>query len=295
MSQPVAFLPAAFGVCTGIAVFKRLCRNSWWRVIAHFLLWSALVALLTAAFQFYELHKVWTPALRNVEAAFPGGIVFSPGKILPAAFPADARQVVLPGYGVLAYHPGLQADFREPVPGTERYRVDWCADGLTFQLLPEQRVELKLKKLDDQRTELVMTEYFRSEPREILPDVALEWPMEKVSWTPLFWHALAQAATALWLGHWLMSIFLTLLYPTVFVGISRLTGARQLRSIGLAEYWKIGIYAAFPALLIASAFTALRLPWLSFETVYIIGTLIYWMYVTARLERESESDGAGEK
>ena len=49
--------------------------------------------------------------------------------------------------------------------------------------------------------------------------------------------------------------------------------------------WKCGIYASFPPMVIASLFPILELPFVTYETVFMIGLLIYWMAVTAKLER----------
>ena len=47
-------------------------------------------------------------------------------------------------------------------------------------------------------------------------------------------------------------------------------------------------------MLVASAFPALDLPLFSFSTVYMAGLLIYWLYTTAAIERESAGKESGE-
>ena len=78
----------------------------------------------------------------------------------------------------------------------------------------------------------------------------------------------------------------------------RLTsGGRYPIRLTYAQFWKTGIYAGFPALLVASAFPALNLPFFTFSTVYMTGLLIYWLYTAHRLERrlaEEEMETANE-
>jgi hypothetical protein len=95
-----------------------------------------------------------------------------------------------------------------------------------------------------------------------------------------------------------LTLFLPLLYTALFVGVFRFSsGGRYPVRLTYLEFWKIGIYAGFPAMLVASAFPALALPFFSFSTVYMAGLLIYWLYTASRLERElaaEESDGVNE-
>lgn len=85
----------------------------------------------------------------------------------------------------------------------------------------------------------------------------------------------------------MLTLILPLLYTSVFVGMFRLTsGGRYPIRLTYAQFWKTGIYAGFPALLVASAFPALNLPFFTFSTVYMTGLLIYWLYTAHRLERQ---------
>ena len=77
--------------------------------------------------------------------------------------------------------------------------------------------------------------------------------------------------------------------PAIFVGMFRLTsGRRYPLTLSFGEFWKIGLYAGFPAMLVATAFPALALPWFSFGSVFMAGLLIYWLYAAGRIERENK-------
>ena len=91
------------------------------------------------------------------------------------------------------------------------------------------------------------------------------------------------AGTVVW------NFFLAVLYTGIFMLMYRLLNgvSGRLRFLTLQEMWKCGIYASFPAMVAASFFPLLELPFVSYETVFMIGLLIYWMSVTAYLERTS--------
>ena len=53
-----------------------------------------------------------------------------------------------------------------------------------------------------------------------------------------------------------------------------------------SERFVIGIYASFPPLLVATVFRAFELPYLSFNSVYVIGFSLYLIVIFARLQLE---------
>jgi hypothetical protein len=93
-------------------------------------------------------------------------------------------------------------------------------------------------------------------------------------------------------GSVVWNFFIALLYTGIFMGMYRLLNgpSGRLRFLTLREMWKCGIYAAFPAMAVASLFPILELPLLAYETVFMIGLLVYWMAVIARLERTPTDD-----
>ena len=65
-------------------------------------------------------------------------------------------------------------------------------------------------------------------------------------------------------------------------------GMGRPRRIKVGEMVKLAIYAGFPAMLIGSVATALRLPLLDFDMVYVLGMTIYLMIAMNRLERRRQ-------
>ena len=82
---------------------------------------------------------------------------------------------------------------------------------------------------------------------------------------------------------------LALFYTGLFAGMFRLTSSRRLQTLTFGEFWKIGVYAGFPVMLVASCFPAFDLPYLSYSTVFMIGLVVYWLVAVARVERAGVS------
>jgi hypothetical protein len=99
----------------------------------------------------------------------------------------------------------------------------------------------------------------------------------------------------LFVVNWLTVFLQPLLYTAIFVLVFRLTGGRQLRILSLSEFWRVGIYAGFPVMLFASCFPAFDLPFLRYDTVYMIGLVGYWLVVTGRIERANIEGGASDE
>ena len=113
--------------------------------------------------------------------------------------------------------------------------------------------------------------------------------MEKESVKTVFENISALLNFCLVTGAFFRNFMLVWLYTGIFMGMYRLLNgpSGRLSFLTLKEMWKCGIYAAFPPMVIASLFPILELPFVTYETVFMIGLLIYWMAVTAKLERTS--------
>ena len=293
---PPGFWKSVAGVCSGTAVFDVLRRNSWGRVIWHFLLWSAIVSLLTAFFQIRYNSLDWERLTTSLEKAFGENIIFSPGKIIPEKSPGQyGARLALPWGGELEYQDSVSHHVM-PEMGTAAYRIIWNPASLTFQFSQDDVMILDLLAPEENVTELVMTQIIDGNKSEHpFSGVKIPHQEEKVSWSMLSMNLKLHWFLTAFLVQWFWSVFLAVIYPAVFVGVSRLTGAGQLRRLSIREYWKIGIYAGFPALLIAGCFPAFGLPYFSFETVFVVAMLIYWMYVTIHLESSSEKGKENER
>ena len=85
------------------------------------------------------------------------------------------------------------------------------------------------------------------------------------------------------------TVFLVLFFNGIFTLVSSLSARNADPDFKLSarSMFSVGIYAGFPALLIASCFPALELPYFDFISVYIAGFLFYLFVVLGTLRRNS--------
>jgi hypothetical protein len=76
-------------------------------------------------------------------------------------------------------------------------------------------------------------------------------------------------------------------FVSVFALILNLSSRNNNKALlKYSERFVVGIYASFPPLLVAAVFRAFELPYLSFNSVYVIGFSIYLIVIFARLQLE---------
>ncbi|MBQ7206186.1 MAG: hypothetical protein IJS01_00150 [Lentisphaeria bacterium] len=292
MSGKVSFLSAFFGVCSGVAVFHRLRFQSWGRTVFHVILLAVLASLLITSGEMRRRRPAIRAAAGAFAAVFGNKVLNAPEGLLPEKQPGAARSIVLPGGGLLCYFPKGEATLSAKELEKCLYVVFWAPRGFATAVRGDADSWTASTVVPGSgRVELTGNRTLTTSGLLRLKlDAPGKWDIEgRESFTV---RELAATCTAilragLMIENLLLTILLPFLYTAVFAGMFRLTAAgrapRRLRGL---EFWKVGLYAGFPSLAVASAFPALDLPLFSFGTVYMVGLLIYWLYVTARLERD---------
>lgn len=289
----ISFRSALWGVCCGTAVFKQLLLHSWGRVIGHFLLMALIVSFFIAAASTYRTAKEVDGVSSQFTEEF-GGISCGPAGISPQRDAARPRTVALPQDGRLIYLPDWKKGVIYSADDLKafRYLVFWTPERQIVAAY--QGDELGWAVLcRDGITEISQHVYSTSEFCDFLKTPVNngdKWKnMPVFSQTFTFWakFLLWGLAIILFIGYFIGMIWLTVLYIGIFALMFRLTGgAGKLVSMTFSQFCKVGVYAAFPAMLIAGCFPMLELPLLSFNTVYMIGLVVYWLIVINRNEMD---------
>lgn len=305
--EQTAFWSALIGTCCGSAVFQRLRYNRWWRVLLHLV----LISLLCGAGITAGIYSRIRPQIQLLEERFNqefGGFELSKRGILPVKLPDTARVFALPLGGAIDYRP-------ENVFGggiTEKE-----AQTLGFLFIWRPRLLITAVHLEEEwmlleRTPMAEFGQIQIVPASDLPEVLarqqtvgthgnseLQLPPGEerivISGTELMNVIRGNVLVSLLLLMFGMCLLLALLYTAIFTGMFRLTGGFvRLRNLTGGEFWKIGIYAGFPGMLVASCFPALDLPFLSYGSVFTCGLVFYWLAVVGRIEREKQEGGTGQ-
>ena len=304
MNSKVSFFSALAGSCSGIAVFHRLRFNSCLRTLSHMFLMGLFCALLITWGEVNHQKGLQQAAVKVFESVFGKKVLNSAAGLIPEKSPEKERFLLLPNEGRLWYLPS--GKMTAPLTELEKcnFLILWAPKGFATAVRSDSGKWLvNIASPGDDR---VLLSNRHNLSNGGLSDLKLvsdkKWNLDAVE--SISAEQLGKTLSSIWTISLFMqnlglTLLLPLLYSALFVGVFRFSsGGRYPVRLTYLEFWKIGIYAGFPAMLVASAFPALALPFFSFSTVYMAGLLIYWLYAAGRLERElavEESDNANEQ
>ena len=299
MSSKVSFLTALAGSCSGVAVFHRLRSQSWVRTIFHMILMGAFCALLITWGEVHRQRPVFQAGVKIFESVFGQKILNTQQGLIPEKSPETERFLLLPNEGKLWYIPSGRLKVSVGELEKNSYLILWAPRGMATAVRSASGLWTTNVVLPDNEKVMFST------PKNLSSDDLIKLKLDSdKKWNfdnleTLSVDNFAKTFQGIWISTLFMqniclTLVLPVLYTLIFVGMFRLTShGRYPIRLSYSEFWKIGIYAGFPAMLVASAFPALELPLFSFSTVYMIGLLIYWLYSASRIERElatEESD-----
>lgn len=294
MTSPVSFFKAFFGTCSGRDIFYALRLNSWGRCIWHLLILSIITAFITAYAEQRRTAGLFEAAKLSFINSFGSSICVDKQSsawnwVCPAAAPTLPREIPMPNGGRF-YYTGLSRSVPESLKTVSGMVLVWTPEALTLAL-PLSGGSYDVATVSRYGTmnraegsmELVR-KVFRNAPEKF------SVPPEKLRQESVndIWDGVSLLlGFCLKFGLTLRNFLLVWLYTLIFMGMYRLLNGPtgRLRFLTLKEMWKCGIYASFPPMVIASLFPILDLPFVTYETVFMIALLIYWMAVIARLER----------
>lgn len=285
--RPVGFFRALSGVCSGTEIFFALRYNRWSRAVWHLALLSFLLSLVISVGELRRVSPRLDGMRLRLETEFGPGAVCSPDGILPVKEPERARRFEVGPGMLLAY---LGGETKVDLSAGERRRAErglLIAAPRFFAVAVFGDGEW-IGRWQDPGS----AGSFRCSDGELDPELSRrlasaqgqwETPAMQVSFSrllPLLRNTLALGFFLMWFA---VLFALAVLYTAIFTAVNRLFGGGRGSVLSPVEYWKIGIYAGFPAMLVAAAFPAFDLPFLTYSTVYMIGLVVYWMIAAARV------------
>lgn len=302
MDGQVGFWKALRGGCGGTRIFFDLRRNSWGRVLFHLFLMSVLCAAFISVGQGIRSARLVRNFADSFVAAF-GGVRIDRDGFRPERKPEKARSFSFSRDGRVFYFPAVPQG--GVIPEQELrltdYGVVWTPKLLVMMTrLPENRWQCSeipvgqvsfnpaaIRLMGDSELPAYLSSL--REPAAAIPSIP-----EGVSYVAganVVPTIIAGICIGLFVLNFLMVFVLPLIYTAVFVLVFRLTGGRQLRTLSLGEFWRIGIYSGFPVMLFALCFPMFDLPFFQYGTVYMVGLVGYWLVVTGRIERAGIEGG----
>ena len=300
--RPIGFWSALGGVCRGTALFPELVKNSWPRVIWHLLV---MTLLCSAGITWGEYRRI-SPAICAGELVFTD--TFGPllnnsaSGFRPELDPDRARSIALPQNGRLCYT-GNGINWSAPAGDeleTLDYFIIWAPGGMRMFFKLEDGSWLATI-WNNSAYKMVFSDFSQTLDDDSVAAAAAGLP------APCVWRGVAAQETVarifdstrlamifcLMIGNVFLLFGLSALISALFALMYRLFGVRKMRFLGVSSYWKTGIYAGFPVMMIAGCFPALALPFFSYGTVYVFGLAVYWMIAANAQEAAAERGGNG--
>ena len=289
------FFKAFFGTCSGRAVFASLRSQSWGKTVLHLFIISLITGGIAGAAQFARVNDGMSAFRIAFIETFGGklrldrsrGTSFS--AIIPAEDPEKPRDLALPGRGRL-YYTGTARQVPKSLGDPLLFFIVWTPDS--FSLVQNENGEYRIVSQGAAAPGMTRGSGSRADAEKLFRDAPGSLPARfdamETEETKTFFDSLSSLACVfLVLGSAGRNFLLVWIYTGIFMIMYRLLNGSSgnLRSLTPGEMWKCGIYASFPPMAVASCFPALDLPFLSFETVFMLGLLIYWMAVVTGMER----------
>jgi len=281
------FFSTLFGVCAGTGTFPELAKRSLWRATWHFLLMSALCALIIAAGRQSYVTDLVNKAYGQLTAVYGelkdsgrGGIEVEKNNRQPSSV-----RLALPQPITFCYMPStpdqLPGDFDEGAGSgfvaSPTHLVMWSKAPVNRAfLLPSGTLPGKYLPFSRAAVEKLLTEQVASEVQPEQSGVSELLAMLKSPAKPVF--------IMLFLSQLLMVLTLSVPVVALFSLVFGWFGAQRSGNlVTLREAFVIDIYAGFPAMLVASAFPAFDIRFLDFNLVYSLGLVIYAMIAVNRV------------
>ncbi len=300
--------PATFiSVCSGTSEFPDFIKRPFWTVAWHLAVLALLCGLANVALRLHPFQKDLEEMLKILSSRF-GSIEFTDAGMLPSGLPENTpmsasygklRVEFIPDEGQLTeYKP--DADFSYGIVWTPRSVMLWLRhfDGENLSILP------LLLPTEDLKRPAEMYGLFRkassedqsSPPFHTVSQMYLISPSENAGRAPLEFRGF-KSNIMMWIPlsiPMLYSVFLfasivfsilvvSMLYILFFTSFSYMFGTRKLMKLSFMQLLACGIYTGFPGFVIATLYVALQLPYLDFQTTFLVCYFIYSFAVFARL------------
>ena len=294
MNSAVPFFKALYGTCTGRDIFYALRFHSWGRIIWHLLLLSIITGFITAYVDQSRRKSLFEAGKISFTNVFGERICIDKQRapwtwVCPAVSPEKPREISLPNGGCF-YYTACSRQVPESLKKATGVILVWTPAALALAV-PTGNGTYDFTAVDE-KGRVTRSSGGIEQIKKVFQDVPEKFPLPP---DQLSRENVNDVFDAVWflfgliykVSLTLRNFLLVWFYTLIFMAMYRLLNgpAGRLRFLTLKEMWKCGIYAAFPPMVIASLFPILELPFVTYETVFMIALLIYWMAVIARLER----------
>ena len=298
--KKASFCAALWCVCCGTRIFPVLCGHSTARTLWHLFLMSLVAGGVILAGIRGRFDAELAGCRRDFSAAFGRSVRISAQGIVPERRPPVPFFMSLPSKGGLFYTAdGKGVGFPPGFCDRHLYFFVW-SDTLLAAATRSRDGDWQIQLVDPVRNVRIVRADGKDVPALFAAELrrgasGWKYPVMVVSTEDIFKFAGIFTLTMIFLTEFLGCLLLALVCTGCFALFSRFTGAAALRGLTAGAYWRIGVYAGFPGMLIGGLCEWLRLPYLSYGIVYSAALVLYWLPASlACIDGGGGGDGAPE-
>ena len=312
--KPKGFLQTLMSVCSGTEDFPVLIQESPIQTILNIFILALICAVFNVSVGLYPFYKSYISTCKQLEKKF-GGIQFNEKGIVPEKFlekqncvvnDEDFRIDYIPNLDVLkTYKP--KKEYNSGIVWTPQAILYWVRlmeDDDKLMILPLMlpvtnlytsndlsAILKKVENVDDSPSFYSLAEIYKIAPKEAEDRLSISFynfTSNILLWIPLTIPALY--TVFLFSSIILNIIFVSMLYLLFFTVFIYFLGRGSNLGLTFSEIWKATVYTSFPGFIIATIYTALKLPYLDFQTIFLISYFIYYFAVFSRLKKTYTSN-----
>lgn len=280
------FIKAFIGTCSGTAIFERLRFQHGFRTFLHLLLMNLICAVIISLGVFPEWNR---QAAVSVDRVYEncGSLKLGENGIFPEKEPEKVKNFLIAGPMSVTYLPEdvtvLPENFDQGclngILWSGKHIAAWRKTGDA-----SYRLTLLGNAVPAMEEQSVSPEEIPAKLREAQPVKLPQGEEQSLNHSKL----MALCKLMLFMVMLFMALFTLaqiIIYIAMFAGVFALMGLGRPRRFKVGEVVKLAVYAGFPAMLVGSVASALRLPMLDFNMIYVLGMTVYLMIIMNRLDR----------
>lgn len=290
----VSFVQAVKGTCMGTTIFQKLKNQSVLRSLWHLFLLAGLCSLMIVVVGKNTLLNDINPKIAIFEE-YTGGFEVKKDGVFPKKNADKTFSFLISDNNKVIYNPKFKdIDFNEILDnGLTSF---WVPEGVfvigKFAKSTKSRIaflgfnsmsEMNFGSVKVVESNKELDEYMHEHMDDLDDYDYSKFPQL----TPTDMRSTYLGA--IFFGFWAQYFWQLLLVSIVFAVFYLIAGITRRSNMSFKEFFVIGIYAGFPAILISWIFVALDLPFLRYDTVFSFGWLIYLLIVLNSLLKNNEN------
>ncbi len=286
------FFTSLIGTCKGTKIFVNLSSQSltrtFWHLFVMAFICSSFILLCTysgTSRKMDETFARWEESFGNIKLGENG---ITPGKVQAAksltGIDNSLRLTYLPVPAATGLPEIDAGDINSGFLWTPAMLTFWSKFGPDNFIIMPLAYCSKQELLPRKTTRSTMLSYIKNNT-SVKDNLICLFP--ELSWPAFRDYCKNTYFSAVFFGNIVTILLRVLFFVAMFAFILNLSkGSNATPVLKYRNRFIIGIYASFPPLLIASMFSAFDLPFLSFDSVYVICFSIYLITVFTRLQLE---------